>query len=600
VARWRRAGLLRGGTAAARAGLQVSRGLVRELELRRRPLAVTPLEVTGALGGQSPVRALRGPVREAMPTIARFEDELASIEGLVERADAVLEHRFDLLGSGPTELGDEIDWHADFKTGRSWPLKHSSLLRTSYPDGSDIKVPWELSRSQHLPLLAGAYRLTSDRRYLDELGSQFQSWIAANPVELGPNWATTMDVAIRAANWVAALALVAEQAENERWFAQALESLLLHGRFVRSHLEWSEARGNHYLSDVVGLLPVAALFSGGWEGRAWAEWAAGELASEMEHQVRPDGTAHEASTTYHRLVTELFLCGTQAADALVPSRLPDSYRARLDRMLEFVRDYTRPDGLAPQIGDADDGRFLPLGSYGADPRDHRHLFAQAARPFEPATASAAYPSGGYYVMRSRGLYAIVRCGDTGRYGRGGHSHNDQLSFELTAGSEPLVVDPGTYVYTGDPQERNRFRATAYHSTLRVGGGEQNELHSDDLFLMKDRSRAEALDSGETAFEGRHHGFPGATHTRRLELVDGGLRIRDTVSSATVQELEWTFPLAPGAERKVEIAAEGLEFLAEPGWYSARYGVRVPTTFLRARRSSRAAEDVTELRVRVIG
>jgi hypothetical protein len=599
VARWRRAGLLRGGTAAARAGLQVSRGLVRELELRRRPLAVTPLEVTGALGGQSPVRALRGPVREAMPTIARFEDELASIEGLVERADAVLEHRFDLLGSGPTELGDEIDWHADFKTGRSWPLKHSSLLRTSYGDGSDIKVPWELSRSQHLPLLAGAYRLTSDRRYLDELGSQLQSWIAANPVELGPNWATTMDVAIRAANWVAALALVAEQAENERWFAQALESLLLHGRFVRSHLEWSEARGNHYLSDVVGLLPVAALFSGGWEGRAWAEWAAGELASEMEHQVRPDGTAHEASTTYHRLVTELFLCGTQAADALVPGRLPDSYHARLDRMLEFVRDYTRPDGLAPQIGDADDGRYLPLGSYGADPRDHRHLFAQAARPFEPATASAAYPSGGYYVMRSRGLYAIVRCGDTGRYGRGGHSHNDQLSFELTAGSEPLVVDPGTYVYTGDPQERNRFRETAYHSTLRVGGGEQNELHSDDLFLMKDRSRAEALDSGETAFEGRHHGFPGATHTRRLELVDGGLRIRDTVSSPTVQELEWTFPLAPGAERKVEIAAEGLKFLAEPGWYSARYGVRVPTTFLRARRSSRAGEDVTELRVRVI-
>jgi hypothetical protein len=381
VALWRRAGLLRGGTAAARAGLRVGRGLVRELELRRRPLAVTPLEVTAALGGQSPVRALRGPVREAMPTVARFEDELASIEGLVERADAVLEHRFDLLGSGPTELGDEIDWHADFKTGRSWPLKHSSLLRTSYGDGSDIKVPWELSRSQHLPLLAGAYRLTSDGRYLDELGSQLRSWIAANPVELGPNWATTMDVAIRAANWVAALALVAEQAENERWFAQALESLLLHGRFVRSHLEWSEARGNHYLSDVVGLLPVAALFSGGWEGRAWADWAAGELASEMEHQVRPDGTAHEASTTYHRLVTELFLCGTQATDALVPGRLPDSYRARLDRMLEFVRDYTRPDGLAPQIGDADDGRFLPLGNYGADPRDHRHLFAQADRPF---------------------------------------------------------------------------------------------------------------------------------------------------------------------------------------------------------------------------
>ena len=105
---------------------------------------------------------------------------------------------------------------------------------------------------------------------MDEIGAQLESWIAANPVELGVNWTTTMDVAIRAANWVAALALCAEEAAGEPWFEPVLESLLLHGRFIRSHLEWSEARGNHYLSDVVGLLAVAALFSGGREGRDWA------------------------------------------------------------------------------------------------------------------------------------------------------------------------------------------------------------------------------------------------------------------------------------------------------------------------------------------
>jgi uncharacterized heparinase superfamily protein len=534
-------------------------------------------------------------VLAALPTVARFEQEPP--DDLVPRADEIVAHRFDLLGSGPTDLCPEIDWLADFKSGRRWPLHHGSLLRVAYGDGSDIKVPWELSRFQHLPLLAAASRQTGERRYLDEIGAQLQSWIAANPVELGPNWASTMDVAIRAANWVAALALCADEASREPWFEPTLKSLLLHGRFVRSHLEWSEARGNHYLSDVVGLLPVAALFSGGWEGRAWAEWAAGELVSEMEHQVRADGCAHEASTAYHRLVAELFLCGTQAADALVPGRIPDSYRERLERMLGFVRDYTRPDGLAPQIGDADDGRFLPLGDYGRDPRDHRHLFAQAVRTYAPATESAAYPEGGFYVLRAGGLYAIVRCGDTGRHGRGGHSHNDQLSFELAAGDQPLVVDPGTYLYTADLVERNRFRSTAYHATLRVGGGEQNELRNDDLFSMEDRARAEELAWDETSFEGRHHGFPGATHTRRLQLADGELRIRDTVSSPVAQELEWTFPLAPGAEGKLEVIAEGLEFRPEPGWYSPRYGVREPTTFLRARRLSRPGEDVTDLALR---
>jgi uncharacterized heparinase superfamily protein len=528
-----------------------------------------------------------------MPAVAGFEDFATDCyKELVARADDVLAHRFDLLGSGPTELGPDIDWTADFKTGRRWPLRHRSLLRVSYGDGSDIKVPWELSRFQHLPLLAAT-------AHADEVGAQLESWIAANPVELGPNWASTMDVAIRAANWVAALALCAEDASGERWFEPTLGSLLQHGRFIRSHLEWSEARGNHYLSDVVGLLPVAALFSGGREGWDWARWAAKELVSEMEHQVRVDGCAHEASTSYHRLVTELFLCGTQAADALVPDSLPDWYRERLDRMLGFARDYTRPDGLAPQIGDADDGRFLPLGDYGADPRDHRHLFAQAGRQFKHAGESAAYPDGGYYVLRKGELYAIVRCGDVGRHGRGGHGHNDQLSFELASGERSLVIDPGTYVYTPDPVERNRFRSTAYHATLRIDGLEQNELRTDDLFLMAGRARAETLAWDGEAFEGRHHGFPGATHTRRIELVPEGLRIVDTVSSPAEHELEWTFPLAPGAERRLEVRAEGLEFRPEQGWYSPRYGVREPATFLRARRRSLPGDDVTEIRLRAL-
>jgi hypothetical protein len=527
-----------------------------------------------------------------MPTVARFESQATVRSKELEASAAeVAAHRFDLLGSGPTDLGPEIDWSRDFKSGRRWPLRHGSLLRLAYGDGSDIKVPWELSRFQHLPLLA----VTGS---VDEVGAELRRWTEANPVELGPNWASTMDVAIRAANWAAALALSAEAAAGKPWFEEALGSLLQHARFIRSHLEWSEARGNHYLSNVVGMLPLAALFSGSAEGREWTEWASSELVTEMDHQVRADGCAHEASTSYHRLVTELFLCGTHATDALVPGALPDWYRERLGVMLDFVRDYTRPDGLAPQIGDADDGRFLPLGDYGADPRDHRHLFDQADRPFEPALTSAAFPAGGFFALRGGGLYAIVRCGDVGRHGRGGHGHNDQLSFELAVGERPLVVDPGTYVYTADPAERNRFRSTAYHATLRIDGGEQNELRTDDLFLMEDRARAEALAWDERSFEGRHHGFPGATHTRRIELGERELHIRDTVTSHTSRELEWTFPLAPGAENAVEIRAEGVELRPENGWYSPSYGLRERTTFLRGRRRSRPGEDVTELSIRL--
>lgn len=622
LARWHRKGMRDGAAAGARRAARTASGILLTAQARRRPRTVAESDVVEALGGHDPVDRLSGAVLDALPTVAAFLRELDDLDGgareaFLDRAEAVLAHRFDLLGSGPTNLGREIDWRADLKTGRRWPLRHPRALRLVYPDASDIKVPWELSRSQHLPLLAGAHRLTADRRFLDEIGAQLEHWIDENPVGLGPNWACTMDVAIRAANWVAALAVCGREAHGEAWLPQTLGSLLLHGRFIRTHLEYGEVRGNHYLADVVGLLPVAALFERGREGRAWADWAAGQLVEEMRHQVRTDGCSHEASIPYHRLVTELFVCGTQAADALLPGAMPAWYRERLAAMLRFVADYSRPDGLAPQIGDADDGRFLPLGDYGAnDVRSHLHLFRQADLAYEPRSSCAAYPDGGYYVLRSRDLYVIVRCGDTGMDGRGGHSHNDQLSFELCVRRQPIVIDPGSFVYTADPAARDLFRSTAFHSTLRLDGAEQNELPAGALFSMPDRTRARATlwegDAASPRFEGEHGGFlaldPPAVHRRRVQVSADGrtVRLRDVVESAGTHSLEWTFPLAPcevsvdGASARAAfddatliVSAEGVELSLEPGWFSPRYGVRLPTPFLRARRRSEPGTDTTE-------
>jgi Heparinase II/III-like protein/Heparinase II/III N-terminus len=615
---------VRGTRQAFALGLRLAGAPLHRARLWVRPPRVRPGAVTRAYGGDLAAALER--VMRAMPTVARFEQRLRKADAgeraeLLAVADAVTDHRFDLLGSGPTELGDPIAWERDFKAGRSWPLVHISRVPVVFPDASDIKVPWELSRFQHLPVLAAAWRLGGERRHLDEIGAQLESWIDSSPVETGPNWACTMDVAIRASNWVATLALLGKDAAEAPWIGRVLESLLMHGRFVRSHLEWAEVRGNHYLSDVVGLLPVAALFGAGAEGRAWTEWAAAELEREMDHQVRPDGCDHEASIPYHRLVAELMICGTQAVDALLPGRLPHSHRDRLAHMLEFVCDYTRPDGLAPQVGDADDGRFLPLGDYGrADPRSHLHLFAQEDAEYTPAEGHAAYPDGGYWTMRHGGLYAIVRCGDVGVGGFGSHAHNDQLSFELALGVEPIVIDPGSYLYTADLEARALFRSTGFHAALRIGGEEQNPLLRDAPFAMEDQTRAEAVawKPGDTGavFEGMHHGYerldPPATHIRRIELGKGRLSVRDTVLSQGAHDLEWTFPLAPcevsAAEgravaqfptARLEIESPGLRFEVEDGWYSPSYGVRIRTPFLRAERRGRPGCDETTFELRAI-
>ncbi len=319
----------------------------------------------------------------------------------------------------------------------------------------------------------------------------------------------------------------------------------------------------------------------------------------MEHQVRPDGVAHEASTSYHRLVTELFVCGTQAADALVPGSIPDWYRERLELMLAFVRDYTRPDGLAPQIGDADDGRFLPLGDYGADPRDHRHLFAQAGRPPEQAAGSAAYPEGGYFVLRNGELCTRSSAAATSAataWAATATTTSSRSSWPMPAARSWSTPAP-TSTRRTRPSEIDSARPPSTRRCVSAAPS-RTSFGLTTCSRWPDRSRAEALSWDASSFEGRHHGFPGATHTRRIELGEDEIRIRDRVTSPESQELEWTFPLAPGSEERIEVAANGLEFRPEPGWYSPSYGVREPTTFLRARRPSVPGEDTTEIVVRV--
>jgi uncharacterized heparinase superfamily protein len=625
-------GLAQGSLAAVRLLKRTGIRRFRSIWLSRRPLKVHPEELRVALGGLTAEQALRGPARAALPTVVAFEDSLASLskrqrEELLRRADVLVAHVFDLLGSGPADLGPQIDWQRDFKSGRAWPVRHFSRLRISYPDASDIKVPWELSRFQHLPLLAAAFRLTGEQRYLDEVGVQLRAWIDTNPVEFGVNWVCTMDVAIRAANWVAALVLIAGDAGGAAvpWLDDVFASLLLHGRFIRSHLEWAPTRGNHYLADVVGLLSIAAIFSSGAEGHTWSEWAAGEVVAEIEHQVRADGCDHEASIPYHRLVSELFICGFQAADALVPGSVPPWARQRLERMLGFTVAYTRPDGIAPQIGDGDDGRFLPLADYGTlEHQRHDHLFAQAChRPTTNAGCHTAFPDGGWFVMRSGSLHAVIRCGDVGVGGLGCHAHCDLLAFELSFAEQPLVVDPGSYLYTSDMAARAAFRATAMHATLEIDGVEQNPIRVERPFQLEDRANAEMLvwqeDGARARFVGRHHGYERleqpVTHQRQIDFDGdaGTVVITDTVCGDGSHTLRWSLPLAPGRVELDEgaavarfpsgvglaIQAPELRFELADSWYSPSYGVRHQAPVLHARERTQPGEHSFVLAMRVL-
>lgn len=627
-----------------RATLEARRALGARA-LRRRLAEETPAVLARRAGtatlrevwerGSARSLALTEPQRERLRALyeARLPEEGKRLRGEVER---ILRHEFDLLGSGPVCLGPTIDWHLDFKSGERFPPDVPSHLidysRLDRP--SDVKVPWELSRGQHLTRLGQAWVLWGDPRAPREFEDEIRSWIAANPPGTGVNWACTMDVALRAVSWIWAFALF-EGAEFSADFPESLlQSLHQHGVWIPAHLEIGEVNGNHYLSDALGMIALGCAFDATEDGRRWRDEGARLFEEEILEQSTPDGAGIEGSVPYHRLVLELFLVGRRLLS--VAGHPPSAaFDARLQRMLEFVEAYVTPEGLSPVVGDADDGRALVLGR--DDVRDHRGLLStgailfargsfreragklhedtpwllgpDAAATFDalapsPPTGTGGFADAGFFVLRSDSQYVFVDAGPVGFKGRGGHGHNDCLAFEWHAFGRPVLTDSGAYVYTASPEWRNRFRSTAFHNTIRVDGEEINRFPS-SLALWSLRNDAVPCGVALTAEDAvsvlvaSHSGYrrlPDPVNVRRrftLGSEGGCLTLEDRLEGRAEHLVEFFFHAAPGGRGRavdgsLELdGAEGLrvrvshrggpplDWERRDGWFSPSYGVRIP-------------------------
>ena len=559
------------------------------------------------------------------------------VDQIVHQAEQICRHRFDLLGYQGVDYGPQIDWHLDAVHGKRAPQR--AWYKVPYLDFDqvgDAKITWELNRHQHLVTLAKAYRLTQRPHFALQIFEQWYDWQQQNPYPIGINWASSLEVAFRSLSWLwVSRLLYGCPVVPVRFCSDLTRALVLNGRHIARFLSTYFSPNTHLLGEGVGLFFIGTLCPGS-AARLWQHEGWQIVLQQAQRQVRSDGMHFEHSTYYHTYALDLLLHARVLA-RLNGTPVPAPFDRTIEKMLDVLCCLSR-SGLPPRLGDDDGGRVfdphrnriehvldpLALGAVLFNRDDFKTaagditeetiwlLGAKAASRFEdlrgdrPAPVSFALEPSGIHVMASSEPVAQQLVIDAGpsEPGREGHRHADALNLHLAINGHPVLIDPGTFAYVGQNSERNCFRGTASHNTVRVDGVSQGEPGGP--FEWRGLPSADVarwvVGRSFDFFEGSHSGYrrlPDPVEHRRcvFYLKPCFWLVRDVLAGANVHQVGVHWHFSQGSLRAVPGGATflsdhqtalGLLFASNHPWshdigshcYSPQYGKKESAPLLR--------------------
>lgn len=559
-------------------------------------------------------------------------------ERVIDRARRAAAGRFDILGYQDLSFGSPIDWHLDPIRFKRASAEHWS--RVPYLDAErvgDHKIIWELNRHQHFVTFGQAFRMTRDEVFAEAFVRQLRSWCAANPPKVGINWASSLEVGLRAIAWLHALHLLhGAAALTEEVVGEAERFLYLHGSHIEAYLSTYFSPNTHLTGEALGLLYLGTYLEDSTVARRWKALGWMILQNELTRQVRRDGVYFEQSTWYHRYTTDFYLHAVLLARG---GGLPvQPAQDRLGPLAEHLLYLMRPDGTTPLFGDDDGGSLLSLNRLnGSDLRDTLGLAAVVLKRPDfcwnagdcaftagwllgqsavetldqlgidrPAAVSHAFVDSGYYAMRdnwdTNGSLLVFDGGPQGAL-TGGHAHADALGFDLTVQGVPMLVDPGTFSYVG--VEREWFRSTSAHNTVTLDGQSSSIPVAPFRWERFAPAHVDVWISHPRfdIVRGYHEGYQilpePAVLSRIVVFAKGyGWVIVDQIESEGPHRVQQRFHAAPRVQvRRASSQAIVLEtsgvaagtltvsawgtgtFNVEDGWVSTAYGAREPGAVL---------------------
>jgi len=461
-----------------------------------------------------------------------------------------------ILGENDKDLRSEADeiLHGQFRCFGG-PLKPFLLRPAVIPPEhwtvatveslqQDIKWFWEPARFGWAFLLARAYTCFGEEKYIQFFWEKLEEFIAFNPANGGPNWASAQEVAIR----LTAVAFAAGVFRESPSSTPARMGLLR--AFIRAHadripvtLNYSRAQNNnHLLTEAAGLWTAAVLMRGDPAARRWNALGQANFNRAILKQVALDGSYAQYSNNYHRVLLHcaLWIYGLYQGKQIPGKIFTALALTRLEAAVRYLLVQTDSGGAVPNYGHNDGANILPLAQ--TDYADFRSTLQAAARiflnndpfpagpwnetclwlgiqqPQKDSDSLLMHDSPAVLKLSNPGSWAVLRANSY-------HSrpaHADQLHVDLWFQDKGLALDAGTYTYNEPDPWENALTSVAVHNTIQVD--DMEPMTRAGRFLWLDWDQAELLHKDANGGEifARRNGYHriGVGHERRLSNPSG--------------------------------------------------------------------------------
>jgi hypothetical protein len=343
--------------------------------------------------------------------------------------------------------------------------------------------------------LGKGYLATNDEKYVHSYKNLLKHFRKENPFCSGVNWVDTGEVSIRLLNIIFSIPFIIHSEKfNEEFLDDLRKDILLHSIFIENNFN-NEDYGYGYFATLASLAAAGLVLRDSYYGEKILRFSYSASEEAIRKLITSEGISTVRSVQYHPHITELFIilrhCFEKASINLSGIFL-ERYRRMFDALASFIRE----DNSVAAIGDPFITRIIPfsdnlntfslvIGAVEFEKGQYKNLVPEPVSDLlflkgkkgvmsfyelpevKYSKISYGYPESGFFVLRNNDIHITVDASDTGSGRKRTVGHNDILSFELFSKGEKIIVDPGSYTFFTDPEQRQRSRSVKNHNTIFI-------------------------------------------------------------------------------------------------------------------------------------